>query len=121
YQWQSNTAGCGGLWTNITGATSACYNIPAVTAGMNNTFYRCQVTITCGPTTITSNCAALTVATAVTVTSQPADQTVCDGANASFTVAGSGMGLIYQWQVNTGSGFANISNGGVYGGATTAT
>lgn len=121
YQWQSNPVGCGGPWTNIAGATSACYNIPAVTAGMNNTFYRCQVTSTCGPTTITSNCAALTVATAVTVTSQPADQTICDGANASFTVAGSGTGLIYQWQVNTGSGFANISNGGVYGGATTAT
>ena len=121
YQWQSNPVGCGGPWTNIAGATSACYNIPAVAAGMNNTFYRCQVTSTCGPTTITSNCAALTVATAVTVTSQPADQTVCDGANANFTVAGSGTGLIYQWQVNTGSGFANISNGGVYGGATTAT
>ncbi len=27
---------------------------------------------------------------------------------------------IYQWQVNTGSGFTNISNGGVYSGATTA-
>lgn len=121
YQWESSPAGCAGTWTNISGAISSCYNITTVTAGMNNTAYRCKVTSTCGPTTVTSNCALLTVVTSVTVTTQPVNQTVCDGTNTSFTVAGSGSGVIYQWQVNTGSGFTNISNGGVYSGATAAT
>ena len=47
----------------------------------------------------------------------------CIGANALFTakVIG-GMGnATYQWQVNTGSGFTNIANGGIYAGATTDT
>lgn len=121
YQWESSTTGCAGPWTPVAGATASCYNIPAVSAPMNNSAYRCKVTSTCGPTTITSNCALLTVATAVAVTGQPANQTICDGANASFTVAGSGSGILYQWQLNTGAGFANISNGGVYAGATAAT
>jgi len=121
YQWEISPAGCAGPWTNIAGATSSCYTIPSVTAGMNNTGYRCKVSGTCGPTTITSGCALLTVATAVSVTTQPVNQTICDGASTSFTVAGSGTGIIYQWQVNTGSGFTDISNGGVYTGATAAT
>jgi hypothetical protein len=121
YQWESSAAGCAGPWTNIAGATSSCYNIASVTAGMNNTAYRCKVTSSCGPTTITSGCALLTVITSVSVTTQPVSQTICNGSNTSFTVAGSGSGIIYQWQVNTGSGFANINNGGVYSGATAAT
>lgn len=121
YQWETSATGCAGTWTNIAGATTNCYTIPTVTAGMNSSAYRCKVTSSCGPTTITTNCAALTVVTSVTVTTQPVNQTICDGSNTSFTVAGSGTGVLYQWQVNTGSGFANISNGGVYSGATSAT
>lgn len=121
YQWETSPTGCAGPWTNIAGATTNCYSIPAVTAGMNGAAYRCKVTSSCGPTTINTSCATLTVVTAVTVTSQPVNQTICSGSNTSFTVAGSGSGILYQWQVNTGSGFANVSNGGVYSGATTAT
>ncbi|MFM8591294.1 MAG: T9SS type A sorting domain-containing protein, partial [Sphingomonadales bacterium] len=40
------------------------------------------------------------------ITTQPANQTACVGSNATFTVAASGT---YQWQLNTGSGFANIT------------
>lgn len=40
------------------------------------------------------------------ITTQPANQTTCVGSNATFTVAATGT---YQWQVNTGSGFSNIS------------
>lgn len=39
---------------------------------------------------------------------QPTSQTVLDGATATFTAAFSGADSV-QWQVNTGSGFANIS------------
>lgn len=121
YQWETSTTGCAGVWTNIAGATTNCYTIPTVTAGMNGSAYRCKVTSSCGPTTITTSCATLTVVTSVTVTTQPVNQTICNGINTSFTVAGSGSGVLYQWQVNTGAGFANISNGGVYSGATAAT
>lgn len=120
YQWETSATGCAGTWTNIAGATTNCYTIPTVTAGMNSSAYRCKVTSSCGPTTITTSCATLTVVTSVTITSQPVNQTICDGSNTSFTVAGSGSGVLYQWQVNNGSGFANISNGGIYSGATSA-
>jgi len=54
------------------------------------------------------------------INSQPASLTVASGNNASFTVNASGTGLSYQWQVDTGAGFVNISNSAVYSGATTA-
>ena len=57
----------------------------------------------------------------ITLTGQPANATVCAGANGSFTVAATPPGVSYNWQVNTGPGFAYINNGGVYSGATTAT
>ncbi len=51
-------------------------------------------------------------------TTQPTDFTGC---NASFTVAVSGREpLTYRWQEDSGSGFADISDGGIYSGATTA-
>ena len=53
-----------------------------------------------------------------TITQSPAAQDVCAGAAATFTVAATGSGpLAYQWQKNQ----ANLSNGGHYGGVTTAT
>ncbi|MFN8246742.1 MAG: hypothetical protein U0T56_10205 [Ferruginibacter sp.] len=69
---------------------------------------------TCSPAAISNN-VTLTVVSPVTVTAQPANAAVCFGSNTSFTAAGSGTGVLYQWQVNTGSGFTNIA------GATTAT
>ncbi len=59
--------------------------------------------------------------TAPTISTQPSNATVCTSNNTSFTVTASGTSLSYQWQVNTGSGFTNISNGGIYSNATTAT
>lgn len=54
------------------------------------------------------------------VTSQPVNRTICVSTNTTYVVAATDA-VSYQWQVNTGSGFGNISNGGVYGGATLAT
>jgi gliding motility-associated-like protein len=54
------------------------------------------------------------------ITDQPQNIDICDGFDAFFEVKARGRGtLTYQWQVNTGSGFTNILNGGVYSGATT--
>lgn len=59
--------------------------------------------------------------TAPTVTTQPQNVTICQSANATFTAAGTGVGTTYQWQVNTGTGFTNVTNTGFYSGATTST
>ncbi len=56
-----------------------------------------------------------------TVTGQPAAAIICVGSNTSFTVTASGTNLTYQWQINSGAGFTNIANGGIYAGATTTT
>lgn len=52
---------------------------------------------------------------------QPSNAVACSGSNTSFTVTATGSGLSYQWRVNTGSGFTNIVNGGIYSGANSAT
>lgn len=61
----------------------------------------------------------------ITITSQPANATSASGSAAIFVVVaaitGTGGTLTFQWQEDSGSGFANITNGGVYSGATTAT
>ncbi|MFH6981838.1 beta strand repeat-containing protein, partial [Marinoscillum luteum] len=56
---------------------------------------------------------------AAVINSQPAASTKCSGESTSFSVSASNA-QSYQWQVNTGSGYVNVTNGGVYSGATTA-
>lgn len=63
---------------------------------------------------------------AISIGTQPAPSTVTAPAAASFTVAATtndGGTLSYQWQLSTNGGttYTNISNGGVYSGATTVT
>ena len=53
------------------------------------------------------------------IITHPSDNTGC---NSVFNVVVSGKApLTYQWQEDNGSGFADITNGGVYSGATTST
>lgn len=128
YQWQESTNG-GGTWNNIAnggiygGATTTTLSLTGITAGMNNYQYRCVVTGDCSPTPVNSNGATLTVNAATNITAQPNPSTVCSGLNTSFTVAASGTAITYQWQVSTDGGvtYTNVTNGGVYGGATTVT
>ncbi len=92
---------------NIPGATSSSYTINPVAAGDGGN-YDVVVTGTCAPAA-TSNIAVLTVNT-VSITTQPANQSVCVGANATFTVVANGNNLTYQWQVSTSGGpFTNIA------------
>jgi hypothetical protein len=113
YQWQSSPV-CAGPWSNIPGGTSSCLTI----TGVSTASYRCMVTGTACSNTVTTICATLTVINPVTITSQPTNAQLCSGSNTSFSVTATGTGLIYQWQVNTGTGFSNVVNGGVYSGAT---
>ncbi|MGX7668972.1 SprB repeat-containing protein, partial [Flavobacterium pedocola] len=54
------------------------------------------------------------------ITANPPNRAICSGSNTTFTATATGA-TGYQWQVNTGSGFTNISNGAPYSGATTNT
>jgi hypothetical protein len=120
YQWQSNTTGCGGTFTNIAGATAATYDAPAVSM---TTYFRRVTTSTLNGVQCTSNSNCITI-TANTVNGGTVDnaQTICSGSDPaalSSTTAGTGAGVItYQWQSNTtgcSGTFADIT------GATAAT
>jgi len=102
YQWRKG----GG---NISGATSATYTIPSVLAADAGN-YDVAVTNTCG--TVISNTASLTVNKAPIIISEPLDQTVCNGASATFSVNASGIPApSYQWN----------KHGTIIPGATSAT
>jgi hypothetical protein len=91
YQWKKNG-------TNIGGATSAIYTLTGVVPS-DAADYTVEVTGACG--TVTSAISTLTVNAATIITTQPVAQNICAGANASFTVAGTGAGtLTYQWKKN---------------------
>lgn len=57
---------------------------------------------------------------AASVTTQPVDRLACIGNDAVFSV-GAINTVGYQWQVDTGSGFTNLTNNAVYSGVTTTT
>jgi hypothetical protein len=100
YQWQSAPASTG-PWTNVTGgtgATTASYTTVVTTPSMNGTYYRAVVTSTCGGA-VNSAGALLTVNTVATIGTQPTAQSACVPNTATFTVAATGTGLSYQWQV----------------------
>ena len=57
------------------------------------------------------------------ITSQPTPVQVCTGGSSTavFSITATGTSVVYQWQANTGSGYANIGNGAPYSGVTTPT
>ncbi len=57
------------------------------------------------------------------ITVDPTNKIVCDGLNTTFTATAVGSNLAYRWQVLTtanGATFTDVTNTGVYSGATTA-
>jgi hypothetical protein len=60
------------------------------------------------------------VGQSTTITSQPVNTTVCTNGVANFSVTAAGAGpFTYQWQVSNNGPWNNITNGGIYSGATT--
>ncbi|MFV5693797.1 hypothetical protein ACM55K_17375, partial [Flavobacterium sp. LT1R49] len=122
YQWQISTTGCAGTFTNITDATSATYDAPAVSVITN---FRRVATSTLNNVACSANSNCLTV-TPNYVTSGviAGNQTLCTPFNpAAFTSTTDGSGsaaiVTYQWQIGTTAGcdlgFSDIA------GATSAT
>jgi gliding motility-associated-like protein len=96
-------------YTTPTLSTTTSYWVTQTVGGCESARTKVDVTINpcvCTPPTIT----------------QPTAKTICAGANTTFSITASGTtNNAFQWQVNTGSGWTNITNGGVYSGATTNT
>ncbi len=103
YSWQVSTAGCAGPWAPL-GISTPTLTLTNVTLAQDGYAYQVVITGTCAPTSITSNCAVLTVTGTVNIATQPVSVTACSGTNAVFTVAASGSGVNYQWQVSTDGG-----------------
>lgn len=118
YQWQEFTTS----WNNIanntvfTGVTTSALQI-ANAAGLDGHAYRCVVTGAANQ--VISDSVVLHVATPVTITQQPTDAVICAGSDTAFHVAATGSVQSYQWQVNTGAGYNNITTQAPYSGATT--
>ncbi|MEP7164478.1 MAG: M36 family metallopeptidase [Ferruginibacter sp.] len=111
YNWQVSTDG-GLTWNNLSPAvTTPTLTLTGVTAGMNNNQYHVVVDGTCSAVSITSNAATLTLDNAVAFSTQPTSAGVCAGTDVTFTVAATGTGLAYNWQVSTngGTSWANVS------------
>jgi len=128
YQWQENTGSGflnitnGGTNPTYAGSNSSVLTISNPPLSMSGYSYQCVVTNTC-PGTATSNTATLSIITCVTPSispSSPYTSYVTPAQTSTFVVTATGTPSSYQWQVNAGSGYSAISNGGVYSGATTS-
>ncbi|HYG19107.1 MAG TPA: Ig-like domain-containing protein, partial [Ohtaekwangia sp.] len=116
YQWESATAS-GGPYTPIASATGSNYDPPG---GLATTTYYRRIVYSGGCEQAGNEVTVNVIAPPVIVT-HPQGEEVCAGTPVSFSVATTGTALTYRWQVDGGSGFSDINNGGVYSGATTAT
>ena len=126
-----------GVWTSNPAAPNTMFTDPAATVAyipgsLANTIYvRPAVTTTYTVVYTTASPACVSDPTNITVTVlqplgtvvQPTDKSVCVGGTTSFSVTAPGGPFGYQWQESRDNGLTwnNVSNGGVYSGATTNT
>ena len=111
------------------GATTDTLTITTTDTSLTTYQYQCVVSSTGGAAPATSNAATLTVnAAVVTISADPASVSVATGNPHTFTVTASTnetlASLTYQWEVDSGGGFGNVTDGatgggGNYSGATT--
>ena len=116
--------------TAVTNATGYVWSAPfGATVNGSGTSITVDFATTSGNVSVTPNNAcgnggsankAVTLTGAPSISSQPNNSIITEGNNTSFSVTASNA-TGYQWQENTGSGFSNLSNGGVYSNVTTST
>jgi hypothetical protein len=132
-QWQVSTDG-GNNFNNLTdggiysGSATSTLTVTEATLTENGYEYRAIFSNTLfdagEPTTATTAAATLTVTAAPVVGVNPTSATINAGGNTSFISSATGNPTpTEQWQVSTNGGatFSNITNGGVYSGATSPT
>jgi PKD-like domain/PKD domain len=116
YLW---SVSAGGTITAGGGTTNNTITVTWTTAGANTVSV--NYTNSNGCTSASPTVFNVTVNSQPSISIQPSNVTVSVGSNTSFSVTATGIGLTYQWQVNTGSGWNNVFVGGIYSGVTTAT
>ncbi len=85
------------------------------------TFSNPKFTTTTGQTSF-SYFAVASECTSPVITADPSPVSVCEGTGtAQFTVTASGGGLSWQWEENSGTGWANVASGAPYSGQTSST
>lgn len=105
YQWQVDT---GSGYTNIDGATEVSYTIPTITAENSDYKYQCIVTNPAGSDT--SPVFALNMIPAPAITAPTTDQAIRVGIDQSVIFAVTATNAeTYQWQVDSGDGFMDIT------------
>jgi hypothetical protein len=103
---------------NCTGQTGA---LSDIRTSINTVANWTGSNVSAAPLAIPSCTYSTSTCVAPAITNHPPNRIICAGGNTTFTSAATGDGLSYQWQANTGSGFANISNSAPYSGVTTST
>ncbi|MCX6326558.1 MAG: PKD domain-containing protein, partial [Bacteroidia bacterium] len=121
YKWQINTGASwtdmtnGGNYTGVTTNNLLVYNPSRTMSGYK---YRVIVGSSCSAD-ITSSEGILSINTSPAITAPPIEVTNCPGGTVNFSVTAEGTSLKYQWQINAGTGFTNLSNNATYSGVTT--
>lgn len=105
--------------TVLNGQSTANPTTSSYTVSASGTYYVTSQS-TDGCWSAGSGSIAIAVNTAASISVQPVDRNISAGANTTFSVTASNA-TGFQWQVDQGSGFTDVANGGVYAGATTAT
>ncbi|MES2382260.1 MAG: SBBP repeat-containing protein [Bacteroidota bacterium] len=118
YQWQQNT-GTGFVNISDNSLFSGTNNDTLILNGasflLNNNTYRCWITL--------NNCytysipALLNINCISSITLQPQNRTINQGDTTSFIVHSNNPAATFQWQINKGNGFTNISNDNTFNNA----
>lgn len=111
YYWQTAASG-----TSTAFPTSSNYTLNTTGTPM---FVRAYDGVSCWSTNALTT-GLVTINSPVNITTQPVNASVAAGGSTTFSVVASNA-IAYQWQVNTGSGYTNVSNSATYSGATSAT
>jgi hypothetical protein len=93
YQWRKGS-------TNIPGATSSTYTINSVSLTDAASDYYVVISGASPCTSVTSTNAELIVNQGMDITTQPINQTICEGENTTYTVAATGSISGYLWRKN---------------------
>jgi PKD repeat protein len=101
----------------FSGSTTATLAVTDAQLTFNGWIFRAVASGVCG-VPVNTNFAILRVISPPSVTTQPQPRTVCENSSTNFIANGEGYTSL-QWQLNTGSGWTDISDDATYLGATT--
>jgi hypothetical protein len=112
YTWQTAGTSTATSWTDVvTNSATSSYSFSPGIAD-DNKWYRVLVssgtTPACGATQ-TSTPVQLTVGTTPAISLPSSSYSVCESGTVSLTLSATGTGITYQWEVNGGSGYQNVS------------